>query len=376
MTGFITFDRIILMHIEKKMTFALLFLLLAFIILESSLNFIFYSKEYLVGGQLLEKDEYLNLRDKSHLLYSPDRYTIYTYRPDIKMRIKYLGVTRRFSYTLATNDRGLRGVDIGDKKPGTIRIICHGNSHTAGFGLAEKDMYSACLEKLLAADSPGRKWEVISAGVEGHSSFSAMQMFKHYTSKDKPDIALFCFSAADYGFAPISDRDTQLFLDKFSISLKRQFTRSAAYVALRNLVGSAKEKIYDKPPDDVGSFKKSVSNYRNNSSSTLRVSLSEFRENIQEIIDTSRKHQIRLAFINKYCSDKKTDKLNNDRYESRKPYIQMVNEIGAANGIEVVNIDFKDEKLWLDGFRDDHPNEKGGMYIAELLLPAVKNIIK
>jgi len=224
------------MKTAKKLLFTALFLFLAFLIFELALNFTIYSKQYLMGGQIIANEKYLSLNNKSYLLYSPDRHTIYTYRPDISMKIKYLGVTRKVAYTLDTNSRGTRGKDIGRKKPGTIRIICHGNSHTAGFGLAQKDMYTANLEKLLAADSPEKKWEVISAGIEGFSSFSSMQMFKHYTSRDKPDIAVFCFSASDYGYAPVSDHDSQIFLDKLSISVKRQLSRSITYVVLRNLV--------------------------------------------------------------------------------------------------------------------------------------------
>jgi hypothetical protein len=67
------------------------------------------------------------------------------------------------SFTVRTNSRRLRGGEIGDKAPGTRRILALGDSVTHGWGVTEEESYPSRLQEELRAR--GLSVEVINAGV-------------------------------------------------------------------------------------------------------------------------------------------------------------------------------------------------------------------
>jgi len=66
------------------------------------------------------------------------------------------------------NAHGLRGPDVGFDKPvGTYRILNLGDSVAMGWGVREEETYGQQLARQLNAESDGRRYEVINAGVPG-----------------------------------------------------------------------------------------------------------------------------------------------------------------------------------------------------------------
>jgi len=67
-----------------------------------------------------------------------------------------------------TNSLGVRGPEYDrPAPPGVFRIVTVGDSVTMGAGVEEEDTYSAQLAEVLAARHPGRRFEVINAGLAG-----------------------------------------------------------------------------------------------------------------------------------------------------------------------------------------------------------------
>jgi lysophospholipase L1-like esterase len=67
-----------------------------------------------------------------------------------------------------TNSLGVRGPEYDrPAPPGVFRIVTVGDSVTMGAGVEEEETYSAQLAEMLAARHPGRRFEVINAGLAG-----------------------------------------------------------------------------------------------------------------------------------------------------------------------------------------------------------------
>ena len=82
-----------------------------------------------------------------------------------------------------------------EKKDGeTKRIICLGDSLTAGFGLKKEQAYPALLQKELDASSEA--WKVVNAGVSGNTSAGGLRRLNWYFSQ-KVDVLILALGAND-----------------------------------------------------------------------------------------------------------------------------------------------------------------------------------
>jgi len=97
-------------------------------------------------------------------------------------------INRIREYSLRTNSQRLRGPEIGDKKPGVVRIVALGDSVTHGWGVAENESYPAVLQGLLT--QRGHAVEVINAGVPANPVSVMHRWCSNVAPKLKPDIVL------------------------------------------------------------------------------------------------------------------------------------------------------------------------------------------
>jgi lysophospholipase L1-like esterase len=117
----------------------------------------------------------------SHFLFRAHPYRGYALVP---------GVSIRFAgpRTITVNSLGFRGPEFAAEKPaGTLRIFCLGESST--FGLAESDeqVWPRRLEERLRAAVPGRRVEVVNAGVPGYSSYESLVYLEQEIVRYAPD---------------------------------------------------------------------------------------------------------------------------------------------------------------------------------------------
>ncbi len=96
------------------------------------------------------------------------------------------------------------------KAPGTVRVICYGDSCTADGG----PPYSGCLHQLLRNDPPaGGSWEAFNMAVYGYSSVQGLKVFDLRGKALNPDIVTLYFGWNDHwmcGYRP--DSNNQAFL--------------------------------------------------------------------------------------------------------------------------------------------------------------------
>jgi lysophospholipase L1-like esterase len=128
-----------------------------------------------------------------------------------------------WDYTiLSTNAQHLRveksDKTLSSKKPGTIRIVCLGDSVTFGYRVppvwpdkpTEYDRnwlpYPMLLEKELRAANPDRTIEVITMAVPGYSSHQGLAWLRRDIDSLQPDLLTISFGWNDASFSDVPDR--------------------------------------------------------------------------------------------------------------------------------------------------------------------------
>ena len=124
---------------------------------------------------------------------------------------------------LSTNSDHLRSEEsskqLQPKQPGTIRIVCLGDSVTFGFRVpvvwpdkpTEYDPgwlpYPMLIEKELRAANPGRTIEVITMAVPGYTSHQGLAWLRRDINKLKPDLLTVSFGWNDASMSDVPDRE-------------------------------------------------------------------------------------------------------------------------------------------------------------------------
>ena len=124
---------------------------------------------------------------------------------------------------LSTNAQHLRSEDpsrvFGPKPPGTIRVVCLGDSVTFGFRVpvvwpdkpTEYDRgwlpYPMLIEKQLRAANPGRSIEVITMAVPGYTSHQGLAWLRRDIDWLDPDLLTVSFGWNDASFSDAPDRE-------------------------------------------------------------------------------------------------------------------------------------------------------------------------
>jgi lysophospholipase L1-like esterase len=111
-----------------------------------------------------------------------------------------------YNIDLRINSKGLRDREYPYAKPaGVTRILCLGGSFTCGYGVQADEAYPKVLERLLGAGSPpGRKWEVLNAGIGSTGTAQQLAFFDTEAYKYEPDYVLLSFSQDDFGDNEVS----------------------------------------------------------------------------------------------------------------------------------------------------------------------------
>jgi lysophospholipase L1-like esterase len=125
--------------------------------------------------------------DKANHLAHPAM--IWRGRPSHEGSYHYVegGVVNRYR----NNAYGFRDDEIADPKPeGVLRVLNLGDSATWGLNLHERDhSYSDQLEKFLARRrSKSESYDVLNAGVVGHSSLQGLQLTRHWLDDFDADV--------------------------------------------------------------------------------------------------------------------------------------------------------------------------------------------
>jgi lysophospholipase L1-like esterase len=156
-----------------------------------------------------------------------------------------------WDYTvLSTNEQGFRAnYSIQDKLPGTLRIICLGDSVTFGYRVptvwpdrpTEYDHewlpYPMLLEKQLREANVGRRIEVITMAVPGYTSHQGLAWLRRDIDSLEPDLVIVSFGWNDVSFSNAPDRES-IRTDWQSVAVRWMIDHSQAFAHATNWVRS------------------------------------------------------------------------------------------------------------------------------------------
>lgn len=109
--------------------------------------------------------------------------------------------TDEYDVHLQYNARGIRGPELPYEKPaGTYRVVILGDSFIEGYSVNREDRVSEQLEKILAAQDPSRKYEVIALGTAGYSTDQELIWLEEEGVKYDPDVVVTMFYMNDVWF--------------------------------------------------------------------------------------------------------------------------------------------------------------------------------
>jgi len=100
-----------------------------------------------------------------------------------------------YLHRVRVNSHGLRGREIGPKRPGVVRVLALGDSLTYGQGVADDETLPAQLESFLNARDPrGRTWEVVNAGHRAYDMRQELALAHELAPELRPDhVVVFWF---------------------------------------------------------------------------------------------------------------------------------------------------------------------------------------
>jgi lysophospholipase L1-like esterase len=113
------------------------------------------------------------------------------------------------TWTIENDSAGLRGPErTADGGADVYRILCVGDSVTFGFNVDQPDPYPRRLEALLRERHPGKRIEVLNAGVPGWSWVQGLRFVEAYGLAMQPDLVIAAHGTNDqFWQAVITDRE-------------------------------------------------------------------------------------------------------------------------------------------------------------------------
>lgn len=183
------------------------------------------------------------------------------------------------------NAQGFRGRDFTpDKPPGVYRIIAMGESSTFGFYARDEHTYPALLESFLAERLPGRRVEVINAGIPDANSDNVLAMLRQELLRYRPNLLTLY---AGYN-------DAQYLMDEnvFQALAAWVHAHSATYVAMKRALTAVGGPVLHSrwakyvPQADRDHIRRQ---------SELHVV--RYRRNLEQIIATARSARVNLLFV-------------------------------------------------------------------------------
>lgn len=276
---------------------------------------------------------------------------------------------------LSTNSDHLRDTDphrqLKAKQPGTLRIVCLGDSVTFGYRVpavwphspADYDPewlpYPMLLEKNLRAANPGRTIEVVTMAVPGYTSHQGLAWLRRDIDRLDPDLITASFGWNDVSFSDAADRET-IDTSWRAVGIRWLIDHSQAFAHATRWLRSRQPTTDTVPPP------------------VARVSLPEYLNNFESFIQLANAKGARIVIMAAPYRDSKTNPPEADlmgQYRNALYSLARRNEIPFLDVLELTEAASPSNEGWFGELI--HPNEMGHRLIASELLKllATKRIL-
>ncbi len=267
---------------------------------------------------------------------------------------------------VSTNSAHLRSVDplppLKPKQPGTIRIVCLGDSVTFGYRVPavwpdkptqydrEWLPYPMLLEKNLRAANPGRNIEVITMAVPGYTSHQGLAWLRRDIDQLRPDLLTVSFGWNDASFSDAPDREA-INTDWRSVGVRWLIDNSQTLAHATRWLRSRQQP--------TTTIRKPVT----------RVSEQEYLNNFQEFIRLAKAKGAGIIIIAAPYRDRTTNPPEAAlmvRYRTALRSLAQQNEITFLEVLELTEAAYPSNEGWFGELI--HPNHMGHRLIASELL--------
>jgi lysophospholipase L1-like esterase len=263
---------------------------------------------------------------------------------------------------VSTNSQGLRhDGDIGRKQPGTLRVVCLGDSVTFGYRVpvvwperpadynGDWQPYPQLLERALRAANPGRNVEVIALAVPGYTSYQGLAWLRRDIDRLEPDVVTACFGWNDVGLRAVSDRE--LMPDDFWHVAYRSLVSRSQALSHFTLWVQRRRASQSKPKVTV----------------TPRVPKEEFAANMVEIARLAEQHGARAVIVGTVYRDAAT---NPGEAAQVKAHRDALRAAANSHGVPYLEIPELTESANSQNLFGEliHPNHEGHRLMALSLL--------
>jgi lysophospholipase L1-like esterase len=294
----------------------------------------------------------------------PKQSTIFEGDPLLLWRLKPNLNQAYWDFTpVTTNAQHLRlDRPLTSKQPGTLRIVCLGDSVTFGYRVPPvwperpNDFnpdwvpYPVLLERQLRAANPGRNIEVITMAVPGYTSHQGLAWLRDKIGSFEPDLITISFGWNDASFSDVPDREairTEWYVvgTRWLIDHSQAFAHATKYLRSRQSRAIAPARP------------------------AARVSEPEYVANFGQMVELARAHNSRVVIIGAPYRDSTTNppeanlmsryrnSLRNFSQQSGVPYLEVLELTEAAH---------ESNQGWFGELI--HPNHLGHRLMASELL--------
>jgi lysophospholipase L1-like esterase len=268
---------------------------------------------------------------------------------------------------LSTNSQHLRAEhDFGPRQPGTVRIVCLGDSVTFGYRVPavwpekpteydpESLPFPMLLEKQLRAANPGRTIEVVTMAVPGYTSHQGLAWLRRDIDRLKPDLLIVSFGWNDASSSEAPDRESMstrwsAIAVRVLIDYSQAFAHATRWLRARQAV--------ERPPG----FRLAA-----------RVSAQEYFDNMLAISQLSQERGARVIVIAAPYRDRET---NVTEAEAMMRYRTGLHSLMEQRGVPFLEIRELTEEAnpsnqgWFEELI--HPNHMGHRLITSELLKLI-----
>lgn len=267
---------------------------------------------------------------------------------------------------LSTNSDHLRDVDphqqLKAKQPGTLRIVCLGDSVTFGYRVPavwpekpnEYDRewlpFPMLLEKHLRAANPERAIEVVTMAVPGYTSHQGLAWLRRDINKLDPDLITVSFGWNDVSFSDAADREA-IDTGWRAVGIRWLIDHSQAFA-------HATRWLRSRQPAPA-TIRRPVT----------RVSEQEYLNNFQEFIQLATANRTKIIILAAPYRDRTTNPPEAalmEEYRAALRSLAKQDEIPFLEVLELTEAAYPSNEGWFGELI--HPNHMGHRLIASELL--------
>ncbi|RME57105.1 MAG: SGNH/GDSL hydrolase family protein, partial [Deltaproteobacteria bacterium] len=244
------------------------------------------------------------------------------------------------------NRHFLRGPDFEpQKRPGTYRIVCLGDSNTFGVGLRYERTFCHLLGAWLQHRGDLPAVEAINAGTPGYSSLQGVRLYEEEIAALAPDLLTLYFGWNDQLEAPIARDVEQHVPSPLVFSLQEFLGNSGLYTLLKTFV--LRVRRGEAAADPLQERGRGKLGYR------PRVLPEEFARNYERIVTEARKEGSAVVAIVPVTLPK----------ESTLPlgaYIAALEDLAARIDLPLIDLPPLFEEVGKERLFQGHVEERGG----------------